>query len=186
MKSIRDRYLVLMFLGTVTLCPSLSPASENAASAPVEKRHYWANIGFGFASVPGGLGYDDGGLSFGASLSYRKGGNLFSLRWVINQEFQLNLWGNSGPPENVWDIGVLYGRLAKAEHVLASISAGAGIVGASRNGNRLPYHVGIPIECQLFWTPTSKFGLGLYGFVDINSYKSFSGVLFCFQLCREM
>lgn len=116
------------------------------------------------------------------SLSYRRGSSLFSVRGVANAEFELNLWGNSGNPESVWDIGALYGRIAKASWGLASISGGVGIVGVSAQQENSSLHLGIPMEGQLFWTPTSMLGIGIYGFANLNSEKSFAGVLFCLQI----
>lgn len=186
MNTAKHNFIRLICLCALTLFPFVSQASPPDRSAQTKERHYWANMGGGFASVPGGLGEDDGGISGGLSLSYRIGGSLFSIRAVENSEFKLDLWGYSGPPDKVWDIGMLYGRVTKATHGLASISAGVGIVGASHNGKGLPLHMGIPLDVQLFWTPSSVLGFGIYGFANVNAYKSFYGMLVCVQLCREL
>lgn len=188
MKSITLRFMDVICLVILTLFPSDSRSSPRDTSAKIEERQYWGNIGGGFASVPRGLGDNNGGVSGGMSLAYRKGGNLFSVRGIWNSELKLDLdlWGHSGPAEVVWDIGLLYGRFTKSKHGLASISAGVGIVGASYGGESLPLHAGIPVDIRLIWTPGSALGFGINGFADVNAYKSFFGLLFCVQLCREL
>jgi hypothetical protein len=177
---------VMLFLGAMALLPSVSHGSSLKASAQTEVRYLWANVGAGFGSVRGGLGEDSGGISGGISLSYCAGSSLFSIRGVEIAEFKLDLWGYSGPPERVWDIGVLYGRVAKGVHGIASISAGIGIAGASKYDRAISPRFGIPIEGQLFWTPNYALGFGIYGFANVNSYKSFLGLLVCFQLGRQI
>lgn len=185
MKKVHCVCLGLFWLAALVCLSSASQASRPKEAILNRDRHIWVNVGSGFASVPKGLGEDDGGLAAGASLSYRNGGSLFSVRWVTNFEFQLDIWGESGPAETVWDLGALYGRVAKAEHGMASMSAGVGVVGGSREGNRVPLHMGIPVDIQLFWTPSSVVGIGIYGFADVNSYKHFRGLLLCIQYCRD-
>ena len=45
-------------------------------------------------------------------------------------------------------------------------------------------HVGLPIEAQLSWLPTTFLGVGLYGFADFNRARSFAGVTLGVQLGR--
>ena len=145
----------------------------------------WLNLGLGVGSI---------GLSAGASFSYNFGSSLISIRSVANSEFKI--FGPS-PSENVWDLGVLYGRSAKASYGVASISGGIAIVGGVRRGRYLgstggffssdKYEsltfstIGIPIEGQLFWTPFSFFGIGIYGFGNLNPEQSFAGALLCLE-----
>ncbi len=182
MKALRHSFLALICFGALISCPGDSRSYAQDTSGKGNESHYWANIGGGFAVVHGGLGEDDGGVSGGISFSYQKGSSLFSVRGVENSEFKLDLFGYSGPPEKVWDIGALYGRVAKASYGLASISAGVGIVGASDCEGNSFHRPGIPVEGQLFWTPSSVLGFGICGFADFNSEKSFAGVLFCLQI----
>lgn len=131
MKAARYNFLGLICLGAFTLFPTDSPSYAQDTSTNTEEHQFWVNLGAGGSWVQHGLGEDKGGMSAGMSLSYRKGSSLFSVRGVENAEFKLDLWGYSGPPESVWDIGALYGRIAKASWGPASISAGVGIVGVS-------------------------------------------------------
>jgi len=182
MKSVRHSFIGLVCLGALTLFPSDSRSTPPYDSVGAEKRHYWVNLGGGFCCVHGGLGEDDGGVSGGIGFSYRSGGNLFSFRAVGNSEFKLDLWGYSGPPDKVWDVGVLYGRITKSDRGMASLSGGVGIVGASDYGRATSHRVGIPIEAQLFWIASDRLGLGIYGFANVNSDRSFAGALFCLQI----
>jgi len=146
-----------------------------------------------FFWVNGGLGASSFGVSPGVSVSYQSRKSLVSVRYVYNEEFQIL---GPSPSETVWDVGVLYGRSAKVSYGLASISGGIGVVGGVRRGKYLGSSgwfssnyekltfltVGIPVESQLFWTPLSFFGIGIYGFANLNTEKSFIGGLFCIQI----
>ena len=184
MQAVRHNFLTLICLGALTLFPTDSRLYAQNTSINTKEHHYWVNMGGGFGLVNGGLGESEGGISGGLSLSYQTGSSLFSIRGVINEEFKLDLWGYSGPPERVWDVGVLYGRVAKASWGLASISGGVGIVGASEYEGSSSLHMGIPVEGQLFWTPSYRLGIGIYGFANLNTEKSFAGALLCLQIGR--
>jgi hypothetical protein len=41
--------------------------------------------------------------------------------------------------------------------------------------------IGFPIEAQLFTTPLSFFGIGLYGIVNLNPRMSYFSILLCLQ-----
>lgn len=182
MKPPRYNLLGLICLGALTLFPADSRSYAQDTSGNSQEHHYWVNLGSGIGWVDGGLGEDWGGISGGVSFSYQAGPSLFSIRWVAIAELQLDLWGTSGPAEGVWDVGALYGRIAKTSWGLASISAGLGLVGVSDDQGVTTYHPGIPVESQLFWTPSSTFGIGIYGYANLNSEKSFLGALLCLQI----
>jgi hypothetical protein len=183
MNAVKHVFLAFICFGALISCLGDSRLYAKETSGYIKDQHYWANLGGGFAWVHDGLGDADGGISGGMSLSYQNGGSLFSIRGVENAELKLDLWGeDSGPPDVVWDIGALYGRVAKASFGVASISGGLSVVGFSKGEGRSSYRPGIPIESQLFWTPSNVLGFGLYGFADLNSQKSFAGVLFCLQI----
>jgi hypothetical protein len=183
-KTMRHRWTALCALGALSLVLACTCPFAQAAHGDTEEPQYWGNIGGGAARVGKGLGEDDGGVAGGVSLSYQKGKNLFSIRGVEVTEFKLDLWAPTGPAATVWDIGVLYGRIARAEHGFASLGAGVALVGIS-DGYVTFHRAGIPMECQLFWTPGSHLGFGFYGFANLNKEKSFVGALFCLQLRRE-
>jgi hypothetical protein len=157
-----------------------------ADSSGRKDRYLWVNCGVGGSSVQGGFGNESTkGVSIGMSLSYLADGALYSIRGTVNSDFKLNLFGHNEPSENVWDFGALYGRALKKSYGMASISAGVGLVGGSANNRSSSLHPGIPFEAQLYFTPMPTIGFGISGFANLNSYKSFSGVLICFQYGRR-
>jgi hypothetical protein len=162
------------------------------------KANYWFNVGVGAGIVRGGFGSENTdnevGLSYGFNFSTQMKKGLISIRYIYNEEWIIF---NLQPKESVRDIGVLYGRIAKKPYGFASISGGLSIVSGVHRGEyqnlgdhsfnyeKKPYSTfGIPLESQLFWTPTSFIGFGIYGFANINPEKSFFGGLFCIQVGR--
>ena len=94
--------------------------------------------------------------------------------------------------ENTHDLGLLYGRLIKADFGYFSLSAGASYVGGRKYTKvALVYGYeyleeristfGLPIEFQLFITPSDNFGLGFYGFANFNLERNFFGFGFALQ-----
>ncbi len=84
---------------------------------------------------------------------------------------------------------------------MASFSAGLGLVGGVKRGKQLPSEdredfwslkrhyedkqfttAGIPLQFQLFCTPSRVFGFGLIGFGNINKERSYYGGMLCIQL----
>ncbi len=168
--------LTLVFLSTCRADEFQEPVDSSTGDC------FWFNVGGGGGSLPRSLGEDNGGFSGGLSGHYQTKKHLFSIRWTTTEEFKLDLFGYSGPPARVWDVGLLYGRFAKAKHGIAAISGGISIVGATDGYNDAPLRMGLPIEGQLFWIPSDIVGLGFSTFADVNSRMSFWGILFCIQL----
>jgi hypothetical protein len=150
---------------------------------------WWFNTGLGICNVNS---YGDYLVSFGINYSEHIKRGLISYRFIRNEEFILF---GPRPSESVWDLGVLYGRFAKTSDGFASVSAGVSYVGGVRRGKflsssgwisnyeKLTFRtIGIPLEGQLFWTPTSFVGIGIYGFANMNLEKSFFGGLLCIQI----
>jgi len=164
--------------------------SENSAS--ILNRQYWIN---------GGLGVSSAGLSSGVGFSHQTGKQLITVRSTYNEE--LNIFGPS-PAERVWDVGVMYGRIAKSKYGFASVSAGLGLVGGVKRGTYLGDNLdddygwfvikidryekdkfvtlGFPAEIQAFWTPLSKLGIGITLYGNLNPEKSFAGFLVSIQI----
>ncbi|OGU29615.1 MAG: hypothetical protein A2X67_11725 [Ignavibacteria bacterium GWA2_55_11] len=156
-------------------------AQENANQ--LKSYSYYLNAGVGGSW----LAPNQGAISTGVSVCYFDGKNLYSIRYVRNLELKLNR-GSCPSEEGVLDIGLMYGRASKSSYGVASASAGLGLVHGSRcawdystGQNRYTderfYTVGIPVEIQLSWTPTSFFGLGIIAFADLNLQQSFAGGL---------
>jgi hypothetical protein len=160
------------------------------------------DFGIGSSSIEGGSG-DLGILSLGANLAYQTRKNLFSIRAIRSSEVSIatGLPGGTTPKESVWDIGLLYGRIANASFGSVSMSAGISLVGGVRRGELLRssglffatktyeeqtfWAVGIPIDGRIFWTPSPYFGIGICGFADWNRERSFIGGLLCIRLISQ-
>ena len=151
------------------------------------------------------------GFSSGLGVSYhhnRK--HIISLRYVRSIPFMM--FGESyDVEEKATEIGILYGRVLQGYVGMASLAVGIGRVAGIRRGKFLRYEsktgwflgsytrdyaiheerkfdtIAIPIEAQLFWLPLDvkaidHIGIGFYGFGNINSEKSYWGVLLCLNL----
>ncbi|HXF48696.1 MAG TPA: hypothetical protein VNL73_04645 [Verrucomicrobiae bacterium] len=159
----------------------MSAATLHAQDLGTPRKLWWLNIGAGFSS-----GVEPGLPGIGLGLSYKHNPGLFSLRTAYFEEFQICLFGGCGNPDRAWDAGALYGVITKSRTTFASASAGIGLAGGRRGGEKSFTTVGIPLETQLFVTPFrhANVGFGLYGLGDINPKKSFWGALFCLQVGR--
>ena len=125
---------------------------------------YWVFGGGGMSNLGGSLG-------FGASHQFRS--HIITGRFIRNYDF------DGGGTEN-WDIAALYGRSYKT--ALAMISGGVGVAYVGPSGQAGT--VGLPLDTQIFWTPTEYFGVGVYGFGNINTKGSFGGALLGIQIGR--
>jgi hypothetical protein len=184
MLTITKRILPLGLIALPLLFIISSRLYAQTASYHSRPRQYWFNFGAGGSSA---------GLSFGASYSYTYSGRLVSARFTSNHEFDIL---GPKPEEYIWDLGMLYGAIAKNDYGLISISSGLAMVGGVRRGKYLSsngwfsasyetrgfFTIGLPVEVQLFWTPTSFLGFGAYGFANLNPKWPFLGALFCLQL----
>ena len=183
--------LTLGIASAIILCWSSTGHTLEASPANGSQID-WLNAGVGMSTF---------GTSRGVSFSYPEGKSLISIRYVYNSsEFApySGLLQRHGLNETVWDAGVLYGRRAKASYGLASVSGGIGMVGGVRGqkflrrnySGSIPVEyperrfitVGIPVAGQLFWTPLSNLGIGIYGFANLNPEESFAGALLGVQL----
>ena len=142
-----------------------------------------------------GIGGSNRGVTSQVSFSVQKGIHLITIRHIYNTEF--NIFGPS-PSETVWDISMLYGRSWKSKSAMVSISGGLGLVGGVRRGDyicsdgwfsskyqKCPFStIGLPLDVQLIWMPFRFLGLGIQGFANLNSEKSFHGLVANLQIGR--
>jgi len=159
-------------------------AQDSFNAAP--KMDNWLNAGFGFSNF---------GVSAGLSYSFASENHLYTIRGVHNEE--IKIFGTD-PVNTVWDIGLLYGLQHKTPHSLISISTGIALVGGVKRvyqstvtdtgwyyggytGEKF-LTAGLPVETQLFWRPHKVFGIGLCGFANLNSQKSFAGGMLSLQI----
>jgi len=151
-------------------------AQDSNNAAP--KMDNWLNAGFGFSNS---------GLSSGLSYSFASENHLYTIRGVHNEEFTISKTATSN---SVWDIGLLYGLQHKNPQDLISISVGIALVGGVKRVDQTLVTdtgekfltVGLPIETQMFWRLHKVFGIGLYGFANLNSQKSFAGGMLSLQI----
>jgi hypothetical protein len=160
----RGALLVAFLLGT----ESTVLAQETASGFDT----YW---------IGGGLGAGSEDFAGHFHISYQTGANLFSLRTAATA----GLFSHGFS-----DVALLYGRATRApERYQAGIALGLAIAdgcegsGLGRCRDR-PSVIGFPLETQVFWRPSKVFGIGLYGFADINHLQSFAGVTLGIQLGR--
>lgn len=119
----------------------------------------------------GGISTQGGSVGFGASHQFRQ--HIITGRFIRNYDF------NGGGTEN-WDVGALYGRSYKTKSAMISGGGGLAYVGPSGSAGT----VGIPLESQIFWTPTEYFGIGIYAFGNVNTKQTFAGALLGLQIGR--
>ena len=195
--SINIQYRIQMKNGAMvkTFLP-LDGVAEYKYGPELEKANFWFNAGVGAGTVIGGFDSSNSsnavGPSFGINFSSQVKRGLFSIRFIYNEEM---IFLRMSPTQSISDFGVLYGRIAKIPKGFISLSGGISRVfgehrGAFQNLNNYTFNYetqsygtfGIPFESQIFWTPNSFIGVGIYGFANINPEKSFWGGLFCIQL----
>ena len=147
--------------------------------------------------VHGGIGYSTFGWALGVGGSYEIDDNLFSARYLYTEEFELF---TPIPRQSIWEVGVLYGPTMRSRTSFLSIAGGVSLVSSTTRGKYLRntnefflrrIHesvsrstIGLPIEVQAFWTPSSFVAFGIYVFGNMNTQRSFGGALFCFQMGR--
>lgn len=125
-------------LGAIVVLAALGPAHLDAqtpsatgdgpaASAPRVVR-------FALGGGAGSMGGSDA-ISGRAAVTWGRGANRsLTVRATLVEEFEL--FGPL-PVENVWDVGVLYGRERRGRRGYASAAAGIALVGGMRRGDRL-------------------------------------------------
>lgn len=140
-----------------------------SAQAQVTETNQARNLWWVFGG--GGLSTQGGSVGFGLSHQFRP--HILTARFVRNYDFD-------GGGTQAWDVGMLYGRSYKTQHAMISGSAGLGYVGPPAEFGT----VGIPLESQIFWTPTRYFGIGVYAFGNLNTKESYGGALLGLQFGR--
>jgi hypothetical protein len=131
--------------------------------------------------IGGGLGAGSRDFAGHLNVAYQTGANLFSFRTA----------GTAGLLSRGFsDWALLYGRATRAPgRYQASVALGIAVADGCEGGGLgrcrdEPSVIGLPLETQLFWRPSKGFGVGLYGFADINQLQSFAGLTLGIQLGR--
>ncbi|MCD4848089.1 MAG: hypothetical protein K8R76_07860 [Candidatus Aegiribacteria sp.] len=166
--------LLFIMLGTVLpggLIRQVS-AQEVLEQKPAESE-YWINGGFGPAKPDYG---------FGLTGSYRTGLHIFSARFLYSTEVAI-----LSDSREFLEGAILSGLAWSTTYGLISLETGIGFVGGSwdlsgQSEIESFTTIGLPVAVQLFWTPTEKLGIGLYGYANFNSQEHMGGLLICLQL----
>lgn len=158
---------------------------------------WWFNLGAGAGNI---FGYDNESIDEDEQANNGPAG-MFSFNYAVTDNqlltvrtsiVDLQLGTLFGPNqdkqvERVFDVGVMYGLMHKSDQLLASISAGLAYTGVEYEydidyNNNVESTIGVPLEAQVFWTPTSFLGLGLIGLANINSEASYVAGLLAIQV----
>ena len=86
---------------------------------------WWVNLGMGTGSMKSDFSFE---ISFNY---YLDNGHLLSGRFSGIQQYSLFSLGEP-KNENIYDLGLLYGRLIKADYGYFSLSGGIGYVGGRK------------------------------------------------------
>ncbi len=152
------------------LCALLLIANHSSAQGQkTNKSYYWLNAGVG-VEFPG----SSVSISEGVNISYQWQKYIVSAR--LNYTTDIS---TSPPGSEVVESALLFGVCKKSRFWCSSIAGGiAHMSGNTNNGIRMATF-GFPIEAQVFTTPLPFFGIGLYGFGNLNSRMSYFSVLLC-------
>ena len=170
MKNRSSRLIVLIFFFCMLM--SLNAQKDEKKTISVSKT--WFSAGVGLGNI---------GPSIGLSLNHLHNDRLFKVRFVREEEFVLNLFGSSPPPESVWDIGLLYGFCRTKGKSSIMFSSGVSYVEGMRLGDDDTNYkeisistIGLPVEAQFMWPFSKCMGLGVTLFGNINSESIFGGI----------
>lgn len=164
------RIVTLPLLSLLSLEPAAALAQETLPEETTPVRGW----------LTGGLGASTEGFAGVAGFDLAVDHHLFSVRGSVAS-------GILGPA--FWDVGLLYGRTGVWERGMASASAGLGVMngdissGLSRS-EPVGARIGIPLAARLAWHPTRVVGLGLSGFGNLNTARSFAGLALTLELGR--
>jgi hypothetical protein len=142
----------------------------------------WVSVGLGW-----GRGDSEGYVALGAEASILRGAHLVSGRWLGFLAF------DSGGGRTAREAAALYGRTHRGRRHQAAFSAGPSFLRCQRwsicgdpdlPGDKWTYEskIGLAMSGQIFWTPSRFFGIGLSGFANMNSNRSFYGAMLALRL----
>jgi len=164
------RYIILLlFASPFTLL------AQTHESAVYNNNNYLSlNLGVG----AGNMGIAGRGLAAGFGFSVYVGHLILTPRFAGVTEVMSTSYDRS-----VFDLGITIGLSTKTPGSLgyASIAAGISYVGGRKDAFTHISTVGFPLDAQLFFTPFSSMGIGFQGIANVNSERSFYGVLLCLQ-----
>ena len=175
-----------------------NPDTTISHVAPIIHLHVGAGFGI--------LGFEDD-----AGIFYQNANTFVGIRYLRSHEmdFRFDPLGGSAsggdrPLESVWEIDTYVGQKFLDRDFTLSILAGVCVLGGVQRGKLIrasgfefapgqydfkdEYQyldnvaLGIPVEARLGYTPWQYYDFGISYFVDINSRKTFSGLLISFRV----
>ncbi len=145
----------------------------------------WMDIGIG------SVGYKSfGGFSYGTIFSFHPDKFIYSGRYLTTvNPLMVEIKRDITHIENIKEVSLLFGMIKRNNWGFASFSTGVGTIFAKKkigvNYNKYKKEdkltIGIPVESQLFITPTPVVGLGIYLLANINNEANYVGLLLCLQ-----
>jgi hypothetical protein len=171
-KSRVSSFLIVLSL----LLFTFSMFTQDLYSEPQSIEGKWFNVGLGMGYIHG---YNRAASCISGTL--RKGNTTYSIHFA-----GLFRPLSGAEYDTAWDLGVLYGKALTPPNSLFLISGGIGL-SLGRVTVKYDYvsTIGIPVEAQLLFKPFSSFGIGLYGFANLNTQQSYYGVTLCFTIGRS-
>lgn len=167
-------YKIYFCLIVIVLIASINSIHAEYNQSKTNEKSYWMNIGIGGSSVG-----ENGGSLIGTG-SYQFNNNVLTLRVAGNGEL-FGKWMN--------EYGMLYGVALTEKPTLISLGIGLSTVDgqishglfSKKQPQKIKPMIGIPLEAQFVWRPLHLFGIGFYGFANINSEEPFYGFAISLQ-----
>jgi hypothetical protein len=169
---------LLVLLLTLGTTPTIF-ASQTAVNTQQRygRQASWLTFGYGAAENPGMM-------ALGGSISFKRDNLLMSIRVLYGTSEGVDV----GPTDKLREYGQLFGICRSNSSSVFSASCGIALVNMTRvkYTNGLPREieniatVGFPMEVRAFRTDDFlglDLGLGLHGYANINSERSYVGIL---------
>ena len=153
---------------------------------------YSISIGAGIGKSPN-FEFSQIGIGGMIDFNLQKNKSLATIGYRGTGEFQF--LAASLPSVTMTSIDLLYGRVLTDRKINVSINTGVGLVGSLERGNLLyvdpglfgtahyekvrSFTVGLPISSKALISLSRHFGLGLEGYININSKNTFYGLNVC-------
>jgi len=142
-----------------------------------EYRYAWIDFGFG-----GGMIHEWGRGAVFAELTLQEEQTTYSLRATrLFRPF------SEARYDKAWDIGILYGRALTSPYSRIQVSGGIGIAWTVIRADYDDIStIGVPIEGRISYRFSRSFGVGFYGFFNMNPKENYSGLALNFRIGKNL